>query len=210
MYVPHAFRPTDARDALTLIERHPFANVVSVVAAKVVVSSLPCAIIAREPALVIGAHFARANPHWKAIESAGATLLFEGPHGYISPRWYTAPYRDVPTWNYAAVHVTATAKLLDEPETRALLERLTAEFEGNAADGWSMYQAEEDFIAAQLRGIVGVHFIATTVDAKFKLSQNRAPEDRDGATRGLRSSGREADRELAELMDYMSKPPLTV
>lgn len=210
MYVPAHFRLKDAGEAVALIRAYPFATIVSVVAGKPLVSYLPTTIVETEPRLVIAAHFARANSHWKHVEAVGATLLFHGPHGYVSAGWYTTPHRDVPTWNYAAVHVTASATLLDETGTRDVLDRLTDDFEGRGSAAWSVDQAEEEFIATQLGGIVGVRFTAESLEAKFKLSQNRNAADRAGALRGLRATGRESDRELADLMDHMSKPPLTV
>ncbi|MEO9171317.1 MAG: FMN-binding negative transcriptional regulator, partial [Candidatus Baltobacteraceae bacterium] len=110
----------------------------------------------------------------------------------------------------AAVHVGATAALVDEDETRRIVTLLTDAFERGRPDPWSIEEADEDYIFTQLQGIVGVHFTATAVDAKFKLSQNRTAEDRSGALNGLRATGHESDRQLAELMDHMSKPPLTV
>lgn len=210
MYVPAYFRLKDRADALALIRANPFATILSVADGAPTISYLPCIILETEPGVVIAAHFARANPHWKSVEECGATLLFQGPHGYISAGWYTTPARDVPTWNYAAVHVSASAVIVDENATRNILELLTGEFEGDRPGAWSIDGAEEEFIAAQMRGIVGVHFTATNIDAKFKPSQNRDAEDRAGALRGLRASGRESDRRLADLMDHMSKPPLTV
>ncbi len=209
MYVPGHFRREDRGAAVALIRAHPFATVLSAGAAPSI-SYLPCVILETEPVLKIAAHFARANPHWKHVESAGATLLFHGPHGYVSAGWYTAPHRDVPTWNYAVVHVHASAVLVGESQTREIVELLTREFEGDGADAWTIDSAEEDYIATQLRGIVGVHFTATEIDAKFKLSQNRSADDRAGALRGLRATGRESDASLADLMDHMSKPPFTV
>lgn len=210
MYVPAYYRSRNVDDCVDLIRRHPFATIVTVAGIAPVISYLPCTIVGVEPELVIAAHFARANPHWKCVEATPSTLLFHGPHGYVSAGWYAAPHREVPTWNYAAVHVAATGRLTDDNGTRDVLERLTNDFERPGEGAWSMELAEDDFIASQLRAIVGVHFTATAIDAKFKLSQNRNVEDRDGAVRGLRATGRESDRELADLMDHISRPPLTV
>ena len=210
MYVPAHFRLKDRSEAIALVRAYPFATVVSIVEGAPIISYLPCTIVEIEPRLLIAAHFARANPHWKHVEAAGATLLFHGPHGYVSAGWYAEPHRDVPTWNYAAVHVTASASLLGETGTRDVLDRLTDDFEGSGPTAWAVDQAEEEFISTQLGGIVGVHFSAESIEAKFKLSQNRNAADLAGALRGLRATGRQSDRDLADLMAHMSKPPLTV
>ncbi len=205
MYVPAHFRLKDREDALALMNEYPFATVVSVVDGTPMISYLPTAIVETDTELRIAAHFARANPHWKHVEAAGAMLLFHGPHGYVSAGWYTEPSRDVPTWNYAVVHAAATARLLDEAGTSEIVALLTEKFEGTGPEAWSVERAEDDFIATQLRGIVGVHFTISGLDAKFKLSQNRASDDRNGALAGLRKTGRESDRQLADLMEQMSR-----
>src|SRR5262245_40606747 len=58
---------------------------------------------------VLAAHVARANPIWRTFKASEggdgheALCVFQGPHAYVSPRWYvTEP--QVPTWNYTAVH----------------------------------------------------------------------------------------------------------
>src|SRR5262245_999174 len=66
-----------------------------------------------ENGAVIG-HVARANPVWRLFEGGMVvTVVFQGPHGYISPAWYTSR-QEVPTWNYAVVHVQGKAQLLAE------------------------------------------------------------------------------------------------
>lgn len=203
MYVPTSFRAADA-DAVQIIRDYPFATIVTAVDAVPIFSYLPCVVLKLQPALVIGAHFARANAHWKAVEESGATLLFHGPHGYISPRWYTEPPKNVPTWNYAVVHAHATARLTNDSETLEILHELSRVNEGDNSGAWSIERADSRYIASQLKGIVGVHFTVTTLEAKFKLSQNRDVADRSGAVAGLRSTGRAADLELAEMMERIT------
>ncbi len=50
-------------------------------------------------------HWARPNPQWRDIESQRVLFMFQGPHAYISPRWYADTTKQVPTWNYVAAHV---------------------------------------------------------------------------------------------------------
>ena len=202
MYIPAHFQLEDSAEALALIRDYPFATIVSVVAGAPMISYLPCVLLDEGPELLIGAHFARANEHWKHVEPAGGTLLFHGPHGYISPRWYADPPMNVPTWNYAVVHATAQARIVGAAQTREILERLVVQNEtGIAGDRWSIEGADPKYIETQFKGIVGVHFSVTALEAKYKLSQNREDEDRAGAIAGLRATGRAGDRELAMLME---------
>ena len=52
---------------------------------------------------------------------------------------------------------------------------------------WHVADAPPDYIEATLRGIVGIQIEVTTLEGKFKLSQNRSAEDRTGVVLGLES-----------------------
>jgi transcriptional regulator len=43
------------------------------------------------------------------------TAIFHGPHGYVSPSWYTVK-KAVPTWNYAVVHVRGRVVRIDDSD----------------------------------------------------------------------------------------------
>ena len=122
----------------------------------------------------------------------------------MSPNWYASKRRSpkvVPTWNYVAVHATGHAETFDEPDAlRAVVARLTVEHEGRFAVPWSISDAPEDFVAAMLRGIVGVRIRISRLEGKRKLSQNRPPEDRASVLAALHASARPADAALAEAM----------
>lgn len=201
MYTPGHFRDEDRERALRLIRENPFATVITAVSGNVLTSFVPCIVVETEPSVILGAHFARANPHWRSIEAAESILIFHGPHAYISPRWYPNPSRNVPTWNYAVVRASASAELLEERELRALLDRLTNEMEDGAQDAWTIDGADPQYIARQIGGIVGARFRVRSLDAKFKLSQNREEIDRAGAMNGLANTdanGRRVATMMAE------------
>jgi transcriptional regulator len=50
----------------------------------------------------VGAHLAKANPHWRKIDDGcPALLIVTGPDAYVSPTWYPAKAEHgkvVPTW----------------------------------------------------------------------------------------------------------------
>ena len=61
-----------------------------------------------------------------------------------------------------------------------------------------MSDAPADFVAAQLRGIVGVRMPITRLEGK--MSQNRNAADRAGVAAGPAASERASDREAAALI----------
>ena len=68
---------------------------------------------------------------------------------------------------------------------------------------WSVDDAPERYVRGQLRAIVGLELLITRVEAKLKLSQNRAADDIDGVVAGLRARGdhRSADAVAAARRD---------
>jgi transcriptional regulator len=51
-----------------------------------------------------------------------------------------------------------------------------------------------------LRGIVGFRFAITRLEGKWKMSQNREVQDRDGVAKGLGKRGNCDDLEMAEIV----------
>jgi len=130
--------------------------------------------------------------------------LFMGPDAYVSPSFYPSKaehHKHVPTWNYIAVHAYGQAEFFDDADR--LLEvvtRLTTIHEAGRKTPWAVTDAPKEYIAAQLRGIVGIRMSITRIDGKRKMSQNRAAKDRAGVAAGLGESERPSDREVAGLI----------
>ena len=143
-------------------------------------------------------HVARANAHWRRmVEGAPALAIVTGPETYVSPSWYATKVehgRVVPTWNYSVVHLRGRLCVHDDPDwVRALVTRLTDHHEQPRAEPWQVTDAPEDYVAKNLRPIVGVEVVVEQVEAKAKLSQNRSGKDRAGVAAGLAADGRDPD-----------------
>ncbi len=150
--------------------------------------------------LLLG-HVARANPVWRLFDgSTSAVIVFQGPHGYISPAWYTSR-QQVPTWNYAVVHAYGKPRLLPESEVPDFLQRLVEKHEGTAESAWRMSGLSQEFLNHMMQQIVVFSMAIDRLAGKFKLSQNRTAPDRRGAINGLRARGDLFDRALIELME---------
>ncbi len=212
MYMPRPFREDDRARLVALATAHPFATVVGVGPGEASPAALagmePSAPeIAHLPCLVDDAlatvqlHVARGN-QLGALAARGArmTAVFRGPHAYVTPRWYTEPSRQVPTWSYAVVHLTGPARVLAEDDLLAQLTAMAARFEAGAERPWSIDGAAPGTVQGLLRGVVGIAIDVDQVEGKFKLGQNRAAEDRAGVLRALEARGAPGDADLAELM----------
>jgi transcriptional regulator len=125
---------------------------------------------------LIEGHFARANRHWQALAGRETLVVFPGPHSYVSPSFYTEPL-SVPTWNYIAVHAYGTMELVEDDAGKdALLAGLIAANEPAFAEQWRSSPA--GFRRTMLAGIQGFRIPIARIEGKFKISQNRAPEER--------------------------------
>jgi len=144
-------------------------------------------------------HMARANPQWQDFEKNDEVLvIFQGPHAYVSPSWYTSP--GVPTWNYAIVHVQGKARITQtDGELENLLQRLTAEHETDSPSSWKP-ELDEQRREKLFGMIVGFEIEITDIKAKFKLSQNRPPEDQQNVTEKLSRSQDQTERAVALFM----------
>jgi len=141
---------------------------------------------------VVRAHMVRSNPLARHLRGGEvqALLVVSGPDGYISPDWYGVPDR-VPTWNYVAVHLRGTLRLLPEAQLRGELERLSDQFETRLAPKpvWKINKVDPDALAKMMRQIVPVELEVAQVDSTFKLNQNRGEAERMGAAAALEAGG---------------------
>ena len=158
------------------------------------------------------AHVIRANPLARHLRSepAAALLIVSGPDGYISPDWYGEPQL-VPTWNYVAVHLRGSLRLLDDAALRPILDRLSAVFEGRLAPKppWKTNKVDDDLLARMMRQIVPIELSIDSVDSTFKLNQNRSGTARAGAAAALAAGGTPGmeTRALAALMEEARNRP---
>ena len=176
---------------------NPFAILVSTTDDGPFATHLPLSVLAKaadngaERKIVLRGHVAKANPHWRYLERQPQCLaIFHGAHAYISPTNYGAK-ESVPTWNYAAVHVSGNARLFSseenvEEDLQAMLDELIQTFEPTYREQWESLSSK--YRDNMLRQIVGFEIMATKVEGKFKLSQNRTREDQANVIASLETS----------------------
>jgi len=196
MYIPRAFaedRPEELRAimqscALPVLvsparERDGFGQ-----GARLVATHLPLMLTGE---ILVG-HMARANDHWKTLDTSAESLaIFTGANGYISPSLYASKRETgkvVPTWNYEAVHAYGRLEIIEEPaRILAVVSSLTDHYEAPRKTPWRVSDAPEDYIAAQLKGIVALVLHITGMQGVRKLSQNKSQADREGVIAGQRT-----------------------
>jgi len=179
VYLPPAFTETRPEVLVAHIERHDFALLVSHGANGLVASHIPFLVDRNGEELHLLAHLARPNPQVADLLQGGEVLaIFNGPHAYISPRWYAAGPA-VPTWNYTDVHAYGTVRLIENKEwLESFLHRLSQRHEAGSAAPWRIEDQPAAYMAGMMKGIVGLDIAVSRLEGKFKLSQNRPAVDR--------------------------------
>ena len=189
------------------MREHSFATLISSASDEPLITHVP--VIVDEVTGIIRAHVARANPIWQDFTSGREVLIvFHGPHHYVSPSWY-ASHPSVPTWNYAAVHVSGIPSVVDghtkqgRDKIESILQELIDENEANFPQPWKM-ELPADYLQKMINGIVAFEVSVTRITGKFKLSQNRPPVDRINVVAALRESGKDDALEVANLMELVT------
>ena len=202
MYTPSHFVNRDIPALHAMMRKHPFALLVTPRGNSVQLTHLPFHLDPkRGPQGTLEAHLARINPHSEAILAGlPCTVVFQGPDGYVSPRWYEDPAKNVPTWNYVAIHAHGRPKPIADPaKLLALIGRLTDEHEAYIEKPWSIReaQAHAEHLA---KHILGFELEIEELEGKFKLSQNRSDGDRAGVLKELAKGTHSDVKEMLELM----------
>lgn len=211
MYLPAFFREDRREIQFDLIRTHPLGLLINGGIDGLMANSIPFTAYADEGAGgVLRAHVARANPQWQALaRETECLVVFQGPHAYISPSWYPSKaenHKTVPTWNYATVHAWGRPTLHEDAAwLRRQIDDLTQAHEGKRAQPWKVSDAPADFVAAQLKAIVGIEITVTRIEAKWKMSQNRNEADRRGVIAGLEADGTLGQAAVAKIVAERGK-----
>jgi transcriptional regulator len=199
MYIPEFNRVRDHADMVSFVQANPFAILVSSSDSGPFATHIP--ILARHvnDQMVLHGHIAKSNPHGALLQGNQESLaIFHGPHAYISPKLYESR-ESVPTWNYAAVHVYGHVRVVTDPEI--LMEEVRAiinAFDSAYFEQWS--SLNDKFRYGMLKQIIGFEMVATRIEAKFKISQNRTKTDQANVIASLEQAGDTAITGVARLM----------
>jgi transcriptional regulator len=205
MYSPKFNRVDDRGILIEAMQAYSFATLFGPIAGQPAGGSasathLPLVVKDEGEHGLIEGHFAKVNPHWQSLAGRETLVLFHGPHSYVSPSLYTEEL-SVPTWNYIAVHAYGTMSLVDDdPGKLTLLTDLIAANEPAFLDHWRALP--EGFRRTMLKGIMGFRIPIERIEGKFKLSQNRKPEERRNV-HAAQSAGSDDERALARWMERL-------
>jgi transcriptional regulator len=153
---------------------------------------------------ILRGHVARVNSQWESFTAPEALAIFTGPQHYISASWYpdkATDGREVPTWNYTAVHAYGTLQIIEDPTwLLAHLRHLTDTSEVIAEVPWRVDDAPPGFIEKLSKAIVGIELHLTRIEGKWKVSQNRNDRDAAGVIAGLDTIATPASEAMKDLI----------
>ncbi|GAC1336698.1 MAG: FMN-binding negative transcriptional regulator [Acetobacteraceae bacterium] len=196
MYLRPAFDETDPARIRALIEANHFGVLVTQSSRGLEASHIPFIVKPVADSFVLTGHLAAGNPQCDMLDGGAALAIFGGPHAYISPGWYGVQPA-VPTWDYAAVHVTGTLSSMSDPAVVATeLQELAA------ADptGFDVAAMEPGFRGRMIAGVRAFTLVPSKVEAQWKMSQNRSAGDRVRVMAALRAQGDSMSAAVADLI----------
>ncbi|HVY08454.1 MAG TPA: FMN-binding negative transcriptional regulator [Burkholderiales bacterium] len=212
MYLPAHFEETRGEVLHELVRTHPLGALVTVEDGGGLTANHVPFLLDPDPGPpgTLRAHVARANPVWRNFSrDVECLVIFQGPQTYVTPSWYETKKQSgkvVPTYNYMVVHAHGVLRAVDDAAwLRTFVGRLTDRFEAPRSRPWAVTDAPEDFIAMQLRAIVGIEIRLSRLVGKWKTSQNRNAADRAGVVAGLREAGDDDSRKMADAVGKLDK-----
>ncbi|MBS1559426.1 MAG: FMN-binding negative transcriptional regulator [Bacteroidetes bacterium] len=169
MYLPKNFKNENLNEVHDFIHQNGFGILVSQADNKPWATHIPLHLSADGKRLT--SHIARGNAQWKGWNENEVLVIFQGPHAYVSSSWYD--HENVPTWNYIAVHVYGTLRIIEGEELIDSLRLLLEQYEKDSARPVRVENLSEKYFKHELQGIVGFEITITKIDPAYKLSQNR-------------------------------------
>lgn len=206
MYTPQFNSEKDLPTLQQFIRMHSLCALVTGTEQGMVASHVPMVLHSDGPGYgVLRGHVARGNSQWKDFSASEEALgIFTGPQHYISASWYPEKMthgKEVPTWNYVAVHVYGRLRAVEDPDWLLdHLRTLTDQNEVIAELPWKVADAPPEFISKLSQAIVGLELEISRFEGKWKVSQNRSDQDAAGVMSGLERLGTPASIAMRELV----------
>lgn len=189
-----------------LIRENPWCTFVTAVPGEgLMASHYPVLLDEDDEDIVLMSHVGRPDEEKHQLGRHPMLAIVEGPNGYISPSWYG--YRpNVPTWNFAVVHLHGTAEILSDEENLHVLDRLVEYFESPLPDPHLLHATEEnsEYTHRIVRGTVGFRVRVERMEAKEKMNQDKSEESIRRIVEHLRTAGPYANPRLADRMERVN------
>ena len=198
MYIPKNYKNEDLAEVKDFLKQNSFGILVSQVDGRPWATHIPLELEVDDTGNdILAGHIAKANPQWKNFKDQKEILcIFNGAHSYVSSSWYKE--EEVPTWNYIAVHIYGTLKIVDEETTLASPHKLVNKYEKDSKNPISINDLSKKTMR-QIKGVVGFHISIDEIHAAYKLSQGRE-HDHSKIIQELEERDDTGSKKIAKLM----------
>ena len=206
MYLPSHYAVTDRQQLHDFIKGNGFGILFSGNGPEPVASHLPFILdeSAGEQGTLL-AHMARANRQWRHADGQTVLTVFQGPHAYVSPTWYQET-ETVPTWNYVAVHVYGTLRVVqDKQRFQSIIEQITNYYESSLPQPWKA-EFTSEYAQQMLQRIVVFQIEIEKMQGKWKLNQNHPEARRRRVVDVLKTMPDDNSRGIVTLMEPGPEP----
>ncbi len=188
MYNPPGFAVTDLVILRDAIRQIALGELITVGSGGIEASKVP--LLVSDDATALRGHLSRANPQWANADlSVPVLVCWHGPDAYVSPSFYPSKTEHgevVPTWNYITVQARGSLVVHDDANwVRQVVENLTDLHESDSAAPWRFQDAPPRYAERMVKAVVGIEIKVTSLEGKWKLSQNRPARDFQGVLTGL-------------------------
>ncbi len=173
MYIPDEFNVKDLKKIISFINDNNFGLLLSIHDGEIYNTQIPLLLAYENDKIILKGHMARKNKQWIYAKNNRVTVLFQGPHHYISPLYYNDK-ESVPTWDYVTARVDSVMEMLDKEETELFLMDLSKYFD---TEWFKEENYRKDYYKKMVNEIVAFKINATSVKAKYKLNQNKGIDD---------------------------------
>ncbi|OAB26268.1 negative transcriptional regulator, PaiB family [Flavobacterium fryxellicola] len=172
MYIPDIYKNENQQEIRKFLQENSFGILINQSNGKLCATHIPLELDSNNQGKdILQGHISKENPQWNGFEANDQILaVFSGPHNYISSSWYD--HENVPTWNYVAVHIYGTIKIIEGEAVIESLKKLVNKYEKNSENPVRI-EALSKKTMLQTRGIVAFEIEITEIQATRKMSQNR-------------------------------------
>lgn len=200
MYIPDIYKNNNPEEIRSFLKANAFGILVTHKDGKSVATHIPLEWAVKDNGTeILHAHISKANEQVDHLHDDLEVLcIFNGPHSYVSSSWYD--FEEVPTWNYIAVQVRGTITILDEEGLRASVKALMDKYESPQKNPIDMEQLS-DKTMRQMNGIIGFELEINSIEAAYKLSQNRDDKNHTAVVDSLRENANPGEKAIADAME---------
>jgi len=174
-YPPPHHQDDHREHMIEVINTYPLATLISVKDNAPLATHLP--LIYTEGKLI--GHLDKFNPQAELLkDNNDVMVIFSGPQCYISPSIYSTT--QLPTYNYIIVHLKGTVKEITDPEAvKQSMIAMTSFLE--APEQRYVLEPDNPKMEQFINYVKGFEIDITHWEGKFKLSQDKKPEDIESA-----------------------------